>query len=100
MSGQQAPRPWSSAGKGGGGSGGGGWRAQLTPNRVLALVLAALAVVLIAENTRQVKIRLVVPVVTMPLYAALLIMLVIGALCGLLLARGRTRGRSRGRTRG
>jgi uncharacterized integral membrane protein len=59
----------------------------LTPTRVAALVLAALAIVLIVENTRDVEIRLLVPVVTMPLYLALLIMFVIGGLCGALLMR-------------
>ncbi|MFE0803343.1 DUF1049 domain-containing protein [Streptomyces sp. NPDC058812] len=61
----------------------------LTPSRITVLVLAALAIVLIAENTREVRIRLVVPVVTMPLYLALLIMFVLGGLCGALLLRGK-----------
>ncbi|MCX4548039.1 lipopolysaccharide assembly protein LapA domain-containing protein [Streptomyces sp. NBC_01387] len=66
----------------------------------MALVLAALAIVLIAENTREVKIRLVVPVVTMPLYAALLIMFVIGLLCGALLVYNRNRNRRHSRRSG
>jgi uncharacterized integral membrane protein len=53
--------------------------------------MVAVAVVLIVENDRQVKIRLLVPVVTMPLYLALLIMFVIGAVCGALLVHSRSR---------
>ncbi len=63
----------------------------MTPNRIIALVLAALAVIFIAENTGQVEIRLLVPVVTMPLYVALIAMFVIGGLCGALFLRGRRR---------
>ncbi|MCQ6552055.1 LapA family protein [Streptomyces sp. C10-9-1] len=70
-------------------SGGTGRAKSLTPSRVTALVLVALAVVFIVENTRKVEIRLLVPVVTMPLYLALLGMFVIGGLCGALLIRGR-----------
>lgn len=89
MSEEQEP----SAARGSGTPGTRGWRDRLTPARWSALVLVALAVVLIAENTRQVKIRLLVPVVTMPLYAALLIMFVIGVLSGGLLAYQRNRRR-------
>ncbi|OII60204.1 DUF1049 domain-containing protein [Streptomyces sp. CC53] len=76
------------------GSGGrkrGGRAPAMTPSRITAAVLAVLAVVLIVENTREVEIRLLIPVVTMPLYLALLIMFVIGGLCGALLIRGRGR---------
>ncbi len=55
------------------------------------LVLTALAVVLIVENRDEIAIRLVVPIVTMPLYLALLIMFVLGGLCGALLIRSRGR---------
>lgn len=68
-----------------------GLRDKFTPARWVALVVAALSIVLIVENTRQVRIRLLVPVVTMPLYAALLIMFVLGALCGALFVRSRSR---------
>lgn len=63
---------------------------RLSPARIGVLVLAAAAIVVIAENTREVTIRLLVPVVTMPLYLALLIMFVLGGLCGALLLRSRT----------
>lgn len=65
-------------------------RASLvTPSRVTMLILAALAIVLIVENNRKIEIRLLVPIVTMPLYLALLIMFVLGGLCGALLLTGR-----------
>jgi uncharacterized integral membrane protein len=57
----------------------GGW---FTPARTTVVVLLALAIVFMAENTQQVQIRLIVPLVTMPLYLALLLMFVVGALCG------------------
>ncbi|WP_299538886.1 LapA family protein [uncultured Streptomyces sp.] len=63
----------------------------LTPSRITTLVLAALAVVLIAENTEDIRIRLLVPVVTMPLYLALLLMFVLGGLCGALVVRTRSK---------
>jgi len=69
---------------------GGGRAGALTPRRIVALVLVALALVFIFENTDETEIRLLVPVVTMPLWVALLGMGVIGALAGaLLLARRR-----------
>ena len=66
------------------------WREKFTPARWAALALVALSIVLIAENTQQVRIRLLVPVVTMPLYAALLIMFALGGLCGVLVLRSRS----------
>ncbi|MFF5183327.1 LapA family protein [Streptomyces sp. NPDC000345] len=60
----------------------GGWREAMTPGRIVVLVLAALALVFIFENTQDTEIRLLIPVVTMPLWAALLATGLIGALCG------------------
>ncbi|WP_394429106.1 LapA family protein [Streptomyces sp. SGAir0957] len=60
-------------------SGGSG---TFTPARIAVLVLAVLVLVFIFENTREVKIRLLVPEVTMPLWGALLTVAVIGAICG------------------
>ncbi|MEU0391801.1 LapA family protein [Streptomyces sp. NPDC006208] len=68
-----------------------GTREWLTPSRIAVIVLTALAIVFIFENTDQVEIRLLVPLVTMPLYLALLAMFVIGALCGGLFFRWRER---------
>jgi uncharacterized integral membrane protein len=66
-----------------------GSSSAFTPARIAVLVLAVLVVVFIFENTRQVKIRLLVPEVTMPLYMALGGVAVIGAFCGAYFARRR-----------
>ncbi|MEU6391585.1 LapA family protein [Streptomyces sp. NPDC046939] len=60
----------------------GGGSGAFTPARIAVLVLAVAVVVFIFENTREVRIRLLVPEVTMPLYMALLAVAVIGAVCG------------------
>ncbi|MFJ2957628.1 lipopolysaccharide assembly protein LapA domain-containing protein [Streptomyces sp. NPDC087270] len=65
-------------------AGGGRVREMLTPRRIAALVLCALALVFIFENTQRVKIRLIVPEVKMPLWLALLITFVVGGVCTLL----------------
>ncbi|MGV9889017.1 DUF1049 domain-containing protein [Streptomyces sp. NPDC003395] len=57
-------------------------REMFTPGRIAALVLAVLALVFIFENTQETEIRVLVPVVTMPLWAALLATGLIGALFG------------------
>jgi uncharacterized integral membrane protein len=54
----------------------------MTPTRISVLVLAAIGLIFIFENTRATEIRLLVPEVTMPLWMALLGTGVIGALCG------------------
>ncbi|MEV8087322.1 LapA family protein [Streptomyces nigra] len=69
----------------------GGLAGSLTPRRIAALLLVALALVFIFENTDDTEIRLLVPVVTMPLWVALLGMGVIGALIGALLVARRRR---------
>ncbi|GAA3210944.1 DUF1049 domain-containing protein [Streptomyces sp. XM83C] len=61
----------------------------LTPARIGVLVLAVLALVFIFENTRETKIRLLIPEVTVPLWTALLATGVIGALCGAYFVRRR-----------
>jgi uncharacterized integral membrane protein len=61
----------------------------MTPRRVAALVVAALLLVFVFENTQHTRIRLLVPLVTMPLWLALLGMGVIGALCGALMTSRR-----------
>ncbi|MER6911998.1 LapA family protein [Streptomyces sp. NPDC000594] len=68
-----------------------GLREWFTPGRIAVTVLAVLAIVFIFENTDQVRIRVLIPVVTMPLYLALLAMFVIGALCGGYIFRRRAR---------
>ncbi|MEU5159996.1 LapA family protein [Streptomyces sp. NPDC020875] len=89
MNPKDAPR---TRGRGRGRSGGrsgrvGDW---FTPARTAVVVLLVLAIVFMAENTEQVRIRLIIPLVTMPLYLALLLMFVIGALCGALFFRRRS----------
>ncbi|MFB6527276.1 lipopolysaccharide assembly protein LapA domain-containing protein [Streptomyces sp. NPDC056399] len=65
-------------------SGGGGSRfaEALTPGRIGMAVLAIVTLVFIFQNTREVKIRLLVPEVSMPLYLALLATALTGAACG------------------
>lgn len=57
---------------------------------ILAVVLAILAIVFIAENHQKVRIRVIVPVVSIPVWAALAAMFIIGGACGLLVARRRS----------
>jgi uncharacterized integral membrane protein len=68
-------------------------RENMTARRIAVLVLVALALVFIFENFHDVRIRLIVPEVTMPLWLALLITFVIGGLCGLLARSWRRSGR-------
>lgn len=68
-----------------------GLRDRLTPGRIAVLVLGVLALVFIFENTRDVRIRLLIPEVTMPLWLALLIPYVVGWLCGRFLGGSRRR---------
>ncbi|MFJ8310382.1 MULTISPECIES: DUF1049 domain-containing protein [unclassified Streptomyces] len=65
-----------------GGSAKGRAGGALTPARIAVLALGVLALVFIFENTRQVKIRLLIPEVSMPLYLALLAVFVVGLGCG------------------
>ncbi|MEU6219399.1 LapA family protein [Streptomyces sp. NPDC047022] len=57
-------------------------RQGLTPRRIVGLVLTALVLVFIFENTQHTRIRLLIPLVTMPLWLALLGTAVVGAVCG------------------
>ncbi|MEE1941909.1 DUF1049 domain-containing protein [Streptomyces sp. TRM 70361] len=68
---------------------GGGGRGFVTPGRLAVLLLTALALVFVFQNTGQTRIRLLVPVVTMPLWVALLIPGVVGVLAGMYLVRRR-----------
>ncbi|WP_327352181.1 DUF1049 domain-containing protein [Streptomyces sp. NBC_01304] len=71
-------------------SGGGGKKnGMLTPGRLTVAGLGILALIFIFENTRNTKIRLLIPEVTMPLWMALLGTGLIGALCGAYLIRRR-----------
>ena len=55
---------------------------MLTPGSVAATALAVLALVFIFENTQDTDIRVIVPMVTMPLWVALLAVGAIGVLVG------------------
>jgi len=61
------------------------WRARW----VLPLLLLVIAVVFVLENRDLVSIRLLIPLVVMPQWAALTITLVIGVIIGLLVRRRR-----------
>ena len=67
----------------------GGLAGAMTPARITVLVLAALALIFIFENTDETEIRLLIPLVTMPLWLALLAMGIIGALFGAYFMRRR-----------
>ncbi|MGP4011888.1 DUF1049 domain-containing protein [Streptomyces sp. 4N124] len=68
---------------------GGGVRGFMTPARTTVLVLAVLALIFIFENTEDTEIRLLIPLVTMPLWVALLAVGIIGALFGAYFMRRR-----------
>lgn len=73
--------------------GGRSFREAMTLGRIMALILGALALIFIFENTGKVRIRLIIPEVTMRLWVALLITFVIGLLCGFVLRRSSRRRR-------
>ncbi|MFB6835608.1 lipopolysaccharide assembly protein LapA domain-containing protein [Streptomyces sp. NPDC056361] len=60
-----------------------------TPGRIAMIAVAVLTLVFIFENTGEVKIRLLIPEVTMPLYVALLATALLGAACGYYVAARR-----------
>ncbi|MGW2045923.1 DUF1049 domain-containing protein [Streptomyces sp. NPDC001858] len=71
----------------------GGRNPAMTPGRIIVLVLAVLCLIFIFQNTDETEIRLLIPLVTVPLWTALLATGVIGALCGAYWAYSRTRRR-------
>ncbi|WP_155072326.1 DUF1049 domain-containing protein [Streptomyces taklimakanensis] len=66
-----------------------GWRGLVTPGRALVFLLLVAGIVFVFQNTGRTEIRLLVPVVTMPLWVALLIPGAIGLLTGMYLVRRR-----------
>ncbi|MCL7428332.1 lipopolysaccharide assembly protein LapA domain-containing protein [Streptomyces sp. YS415] len=70
---------------------GGGRNPAFTPARIAVLTLAVLGLIFIFQNTQETEIRLLIPLVTMPLWTALLGTAVIGALCGAYAASRRRR---------
>ncbi|MER7723060.1 DUF1049 domain-containing protein [Streptomyces sp. NPDC096323] len=61
-----------------------------TPARILVLVIAVLSIVFIVENTKEVEVRLIIPLVTMPMYVWLIVMFLAGMACGAYFFRRRT----------
>jgi uncharacterized integral membrane protein len=55
---------------------------HVPPRLVVAAILIVLAVVFIFQNSQSTQIRILVPVVTMPLWTALASMLVVGFAIG------------------
>lgn len=53
-------------------------RLRFPPRLIVALVLTALALVFLMQNNQMITIRLLIPVVTMPLWVALGSMLIVG----------------------
>ncbi|MFF0593782.1 DUF1049 domain-containing protein [Streptomyces antibioticus] len=67
----------------------GGRRMEVTPARITVLVLAVLTLIFIFQNTGETTIRLLIPEVVMPLWAALLATALVGAICGAYFMRRR-----------
>jgi len=59
----------------------------LSPKAIAAMVLVAVVVIFIFENTKKTKIRFLIPEVTAPLWTALLGAAALGVIAGWLLAR-------------
>ncbi|MFF1922107.1 DUF1049 domain-containing protein [Streptomyces sp. NPDC058221] len=78
-----SPKDVSSSGRGSSGA--------FTPARILVLVIAVLSIVFIAENTHEVEARLIIPLVTAPLYVWLIVMFVAGMGCGAYVFRRRAK---------
>ncbi|MER6097677.1 LapA family protein [Streptomyces sp. NPDC001728] len=72
-------------------SGGGrsGLAESFTPGRIAMIAVAILTLVFIFENTGEVRIRLLIPQVAMPLYVALLATALLGGVCGYYVAARR-----------
>ncbi|MEU9455021.1 LapA family protein [Streptomyces sp. NPDC048277] len=68
---------------------GGRHGALLTPGRIGVLLLGVLGLVFVFGNTGDTRIRLLIPVVTTPLWIALLATGLIGAVCGAFFTRRR-----------
>jgi len=64
-------------------------QSQISPRLVAGAVLVVLLVVFIVENRSRTDIRFIFPVVTAPLWVALLGAALIGAIAGALLTRHR-----------
>jgi len=64
-------------------------RFSLTAKQLAGVVLVAVSVVFAVENTRRTKIRFIVPDLTVPLWLALIVPLVLGFAAGALFVHRR-----------
>jgi uncharacterized integral membrane protein len=62
-------------------------RRTVSPRLVVGLVLVVISVIFIVENTQKVKVRFLVPRVSAPLWLALVVTFLLGALVGWLWSR-------------
>jgi uncharacterized integral membrane protein len=85
------PPPGSAAGTGTGPGTGRGTKRPISVGQILGGLLFVLVIVFIIENSRQVKIRLIIPEVKAPLYVAILIAAVLGSVITWLLRYRRHR---------
>lgn len=60
---------------------------RLQPRLVVGAVVVVLILVFIVENTRQTRMRFLIPQVTAPLWTALFVAALLGASAGALIAR-------------
>jgi len=67
---------------------------SITPRQVVAIVLAVLALVVVVQNREDVTLTLLMVEVTMPLWVASLVLLLIGAVVGWLLSSRRRRAKA------
>ncbi|MGH3343210.1 MAG: LapA family protein [Carbonactinosporaceae bacterium] len=69
-----------------------GWLSRhMSPRLVVGVVLAVLAVVFVVENGTETRIRVLIPVISMPLWIALAGTLVVGFVAGFLISARRHR---------
>jgi hypothetical protein len=61
----------------------------ITPKRVAGLVIVALAIVFVVQNTRRTRVRFIVPIVTTWVWLALVVALILGFALGALVFRRR-----------
>ena len=64
-------------------------RSGVSPRLLAALVLLALLIVFVVQNTGRTKIRFLIPEVTTRLWIALMVAVVVGIMIGWLLSRAR-----------
>ena len=88
---EPSPGPPEPAGRSDAGAPAGRRKRAVSSGQILGGVLFVLVIVFIVENSRSVKIRLIIPEVKAPLYVAILIAAVLGWLIAALLRYRRKR---------